>query len=59
MGDRRFPYEGLDVEYWEYRTEQLIKEHPLDFELIKKIVFDSWSLILNAKLGEYTIGKRT
>lgn len=56
--NRYLPYEGLDESDWEARTGELVNDHPLDLELIKKVVFDSWKLILNAtKVGDYTVGK--
>ena len=50
------PYSGLDESQWKFRTESLIKKHPLSQKYIKKIVLDSWDCILNTVVGKYKIG---
>jgi hypothetical protein len=55
--DKFYPYKDLNEDEWVLKTFELVNQHPLDLELIKKVVFSSWELILNAKIGDYSIGE--
>ena len=50
------PYNGLNVEDWKSKTEELIKAHPLK-EKIVPIVLKAWDDIFNSQMGSFKIGK--
>lgn len=50
------PYSGLDESEWIDKTNELIKDHPLDQKEIKKVVLTCWNCILNTTIGDYKIG---
>ena len=50
------PYNGLKELEWTNKTNELIKEHPLDQNRIKEIVLNCWKCILNTVIGDYKIG---
>lgn len=45
------PYDGLRVEGWRARTEELVSSHPLDRDEIIDVVLGCWDAILNTKIG--------
>jgi hypothetical protein len=46
------PYEGLPVDKWLAKTEELIEQHPLKVELIKDVAISSWGMLWLTKVGE-------
>lgn len=54
-----FPYEGISQNRWANRTDDLIKEFPIDMETIKNIVLESWHDIFTVtnENGDFHIGK--
>lgn len=50
------PYAGLSESEWRSKTNELVKDHPLDQKEIKKIVLRCWKCILNTVVGDYKIG---
>ena len=51
------PYKDKHIDEWINITQKLIEEHPLQPEILVKIILSSWENILNAKIDEYVIGK--
>jgi hypothetical protein len=53
------PYEGVPVDQWMRKTEELVKKHPLKSAEIVEVVFLSWEDIFNSKIGSkgFRIGK--
>lgn len=50
------PYYGLVESEWEKKTNELINEHPLDPQEIKKTIMNCWECILHTVVGDYKIG---
>lgn len=51
------PYENQPMEKWINITEEIVDEHPLDFDVIVSIVLEAWERILDTKIGgELQIG---
>lgn len=53
------PYEGEDKSKWYEVTKKLIKEHPLDMEVVKNIVLESWEEIftITNSSNDFKIGE--
>nr|WGD71455.1 ScaI family restriction endonuclease [Bacillus subtilis] len=52
------PYENQPMEKWINITEEIVGEHPLDFDVIVNVVLEAWERILGTKIGgELQIGK--
>ncbi len=51
------PYENKAVSDWPNITRQLLDQHPLSADEIVSVVRESWSDILQSKIGNYTIGQ--
>lgn len=53
------PYDGLSIDQWQAKTEELIAKHPLDSSDIVGSVLQSWSDIFDSKLGSkgFQIGR--
>lgn len=45
------PYNGLDVSEWKHRTSEIIKEHPLDVNVLYDVVLNVWNDIFASGLG--------
>ena len=52
------PYTGLPVQYWEWKTRELIEQHPLDPQEIYDVVIQVWSEIFQSSITSrgYKIG---
>lgn len=50
------PYKDKDISEWAEITLELVKNHPLDMQYLKKIVLLSWEQILNTEIGPFQIG---
>ena len=55
---RRSPYDGLPVERWYEKTQQLVREHPLPPDVLVDAVLHAWDLIHGSVIGGHiTIGE--
>lgn len=45
------PYNGLPVDRWKDKTYELINEHPLDSAELVEVVINTWSGILDTRIG--------
>lgn len=56
-----YPYEGKHESEWPYITKQLIEQFPLDMDIIKNIVLESWDEIftITNKKKDFIIGTTT
>ncbi len=45
------PYDGLTVDRWKEKTHELVVEHPLESAELVEIVINSWSGILDTRIG--------
>ncbi len=50
------PYEGLSLDNWKARTEELIARHPLNPEELVKITLDAWEDIFKSSIGGFHVG---
>jgi hypothetical protein len=46
------PYDGLNVSEWKEKTEELVKTHPLDTDLIVDVVLKAWEGIMKTKIAD-------
>jgi hypothetical protein len=46
------PYEGLTEQEWLAKTEELINQHPLDFDTIRRVALKSWDTLWSTTIGE-------
>jgi Nucleotidyltransferase/DNA polymerase involved in DNA repair len=46
------PYEGLSIEQWKSKTQELIENHPLHLEVIREIALKSWDILWQTTIGE-------
>lgn len=51
------PYEGLGVDNWRAKTEELITKHPLTSDELVRVTLDAWKDIFISSIGGFHIGK--
>jgi hypothetical protein len=51
------PYNGLAVDKWKTKTEELIRKHPLDPKELAGVALQSWERIFQSDIGGFRIGK--
>lgn len=45
------PFQDKPIEEWDTIRDKLIKNHPLNLELIKKLILTSWEKLLQTRIG--------
>ena len=48
----RSPYDGVPVDRWRAKTQELVTAHPLDPREIVDVVLGSWDAILTTRIGD-------
>ncbi|MEA5571217.1 ScaI family restriction endonuclease [Calothrix sp. UHCC 0171] len=46
------PYNSLGEEEWLAKTQDLVDQHPLDFETIRRVALKCWDTLWSTKIGE-------
>jgi len=45
-------YDNLGQEEWRAKTEELVSQHPLDFETIRRVALKCWNTLWSTTIGE-------
>lgn len=51
------PYDGIPVEKWSSKTDELIKAHPLKPKEIVEVVLQVWKALFTSAIGKHKIGE--
>ncbi|MCT0255309.1 MULTISPECIES: ScaI family restriction endonuclease [unclassified Synechocystis] len=52
------PYHDLSVEEWLAKTKDLVNQHPLDFETIRRVALKCWHTLWSTTIGESELSVR-
>lgn len=46
------PFDGIEMEEWSTKRDELIEDHPLDLEDVQDLVLDSYDELLQTRIGD-------